>query len=135
MREFLDQPKSDQRKIESVIDNIPKDKDGVFFQNKSRQEKQELSEDSRPDLAEEIFKDINPLGLHIADLKKNIENEVQELELSIKEMESEDPKLNEKIISDHKKEIVAKNLWIQKMNDFLIGNKLEEMEMLGSSLN
>ncbi len=110
MKEYLDQPKSEDRDVEAVLKKIPKDKSDKYFESNPGKERQGLKDDDAPDSADEIFKEINPLGLLVGDLKKKIEGEIEDLESLIDEMGKLGPELNKEVISGYKKELVAKNL-------------------------
>lgn len=130
----FDQPQKDTKALEKILDEIPKDTSGQYFERQTGQERQSLKDDNTPDLIEETFKEINPLGLSISDLEKNLEREIGELKSEIEEL-SANPELNKKLISSKQQEVLAKIIWIEKIDDFLLGKNIEDNIKFNPNLN
>lgn len=134
MKENMDMPQKDYDMLKQIVKETEGKNYGVD-PNSLENEYQELpnKESSSPDLAMEIFKDINPKGLLLGDLKKNLEKEIGEIKEALHALEQDD--LNKELILELKNEILIKNLWITKINNFLMDNGIEDMLQMRSNLN
>jgi len=118
---FFDQPQKEAQKIEKITDRVfTKDENGRI---NSETEKQSLKgkEDGLFDLSEEAFKEINPLGLLLADLKRNLEKEAVELEARADEYRLMGK--DEKIMNDLYDQAIEKHEWIFKIDNYLSKDK------------
>jgi hypothetical protein len=131
MKEFLEQPKKQEKKIEDITASVFKDEEGQTF-NSPSENLHDLKENKDPDLAREIFKEINPLGLMLSDVKMNLEKEIQEQEAALQELkrlqgEGDDYK---NFIGDMEKKIIKNKWWIMKIDDFLTDRNVEDLRKL-----
>ncbi len=134
MEEFREQSKQMGKKLKKVTDNLFKSKEGndVFFEKRSGGEYEDLKKNKLEDPADELFREINPTGIFIGDIKKKLEKEVVDGKALIEKLS---PNLNKDLINKTKKEIIGKNWWIMKIDDYLLDKNIEDLRKTNPSLN
>ncbi len=135
MREFLDQPRKVNDEVLDITEKVFKGEDSGIFNQAANNERSEIKPDDLHDLSEEAFKEINPLGLLIPDVKSRLESEIIELQNQINEIKNVYGESNEKSLREYKNQIISKNLWITKIDHYLLGINTEEIEKYKHNLN
>lgn len=91
-------------------------------------EKDQLSGDKKPDSIFLYFKAINPLGLKVADLKKELLGHIEHLKQSIHDSaidESLSSKERDELAKDLERRIQEKEVWIERIDYFLANDTLQ----------